>query len=76
MALDVVTEECLHGLDEIGELEHVRLGACVLAKIEAVRAELRGEGVLDWRDLEVLESVRAVVRLCKTHDVRVEWVAV
>jgi hypothetical protein len=75
MVLDTVAEECLHDLEEISELEQVKCDVGVQKRIEEVRMRLFGELVLDWRDLELLESVRAVVRLCKQHAMRVSWSA-
>jgi hypothetical protein len=73
MALDAVAEEVLEEFDAFARLTQVKCDEGVRQKVQAVGARLRDEAVLDWEELEVLESVRAILRLCRTHHLGVVW---
>ena len=73
MALDAVAEEVLEEFDAVARLTQVKCDEGVRHKVQAVGRRLRDEAVLDWDDLEVLESVRAILRLCRTHHIGVVW---
>jgi hypothetical protein len=71
--LDTVEEECAQELEDFALLPHVKCDDGVLSRIREVGERLRGNVVLDWKDLEMLESVRSIVRLCKQHTIGVVW---
>ncbi len=71
--LDAVSEEVLEEFDAFDKLEHVRCGPGVRQRVQEVGRLVRDEAVLDWGDLEVLESVRAILRLCRLHNLGVVW---
>jgi hypothetical protein len=56
--LDPVAEECVQELEDFALLPQVKCDDGVLGKIKGVGERLRGQIVLDWQDLELLESVR------------------
>lgn len=73
MVLDAVAEEVLEEFDAFERLTQVKCDEGVRLRVQEVGARLRDEATLDWQDLEVLESVRAILRLCKTHHIGVVW---
>jgi len=73
MVLDAVSEEVLEEFDQFARLSTVKCDEGVRRCIADVGARLRDEAVLNWAELEVLESVRAVLRLCRTHNIGVVW---
>ena len=68
-----MAEEVLEEFDAFARLTQVNCDAGVRLRVQEVGARLRDEATLDWQDLEVLESVRAILRLCKTHHIGVVW---
>lgn len=73
MVLDAVAEEVLEEFDAFARLTQVKCDAGVRAKVQEVGARVRDEVTLNWCDLEVLESVRAILRLCRAHHIGVVW---
>lgn len=73
MALDAVAEEVLEEFDAFARFTEVKCDEGVRRKVQAVDKRLCDEAVFDWDDLEVLESVRAILRLCRTHHIGVVW---
>jgi hypothetical protein len=69
--LDAVSEEVLEEFDKFDKLETVRCDQGVRQR--EVGRLVRDEVVLDWADLEILESVRSILRLCKMHNLGVVW---
>ena len=71
--LDAVAEEVLEEFDAFARLENVKCGEGVRRRVQEVGELMKNEAVLDWTDLEVLESVRAILRLCRLHTLGVVW---
>lgn len=55
--LDAVAEEVLEEFDAFARLENVKCDEGVRRRVQEVGELLKNEAVLDWTDLEVLESV-------------------
>jgi hypothetical protein len=71
--LDAVSEEVLEEFDKFDKLETVRCDQGVRQRVQEVGRLVRDEAVLDWADLEILESVRSILRLCRIHNLGVVW---